>query len=321
MPIYPTAQIAAFLEVAQSSSFTRAAERMRVSQPTVSGLVAALERRVGAELFVRRPRRVELTAAGAALLPHAQRALELAADAAGAVDRAAARRRVRLWLAAGEALATYVLPPAVAELRRRLPRLDTGFVVGDEARVLQAVRSGEADAALLTDRTSAADLTFEPFGADPWVAVAAAPPRDGDPPTGAPLRLADLAGRTLVVRGAASIDRRELERLLSERGVRPAGRLEAHSLEAVKRCVEAGLGVGVVPELAVRRELDGGTLRLLELDEPSLRFELRLAWRGGESAPAAAGALLAVLRESWADRGGATPPSAGAGRRPGSRGG
>lgn len=295
IPIYPTTQIRAFIEVAHTSSFTRAAERMHVSQPTVSGLVAALERRTGTPLFVRRPRRVELTASGAALLPHAERALALAAEAAAAVDRASARRRVRLWVAAGEALTTYVLPPAVAELRRRLPRLDTGFVVGDEARVLQALRSGEADAALLTERTAPADLVREPFGEDVWVAIAS----PQEPVAVEPLELADLAGRVLVVRGAATVDRRELDRVLAEAGVRPAGRLEAHSLEAVKRCVEAGLGVGVVPLMAVRRELAAGVLRRLPMRVPPLRFELDLAWRAGEPAPAAAAAFLDVLRATW----------------------
>jgi len=268
---------------------------MHVAQPTVSGLVRSLERRMGVELFVRRPRRVELTAAGAALLPHAERALELAAAAAAAVDRASARHRVRLWVAAGEALATHVLPPAVAELRRRLPRLDTGFVVGDEARVLQAVRSGEADVALVTERTAPPDLVLERFGSDVWVVIAG----PAEPAPAAPLELADLAGRVLVVRGAATVDRRELERVLAERGVRPAGRLEAHSLEAVKGCVESGLGIAIVPAMAVRRELAAGLLRELPMSRPPLRFELCLARRAGEPPPAAAAPLLAVLRETW----------------------
>ncbi len=158
MPIYPTAQLAALVEVAAAGSFTRAAERLGVSQPTVSGAVRALEQRVGTPLLVRAPRSVRLTAAGRALLPHAERALVLAAEAETALDRAVAGDRLRLWVSGGEALATYVLPPAIAELRKRLPSLDVGFVVGDEARVLSALRSGEVDAALLTARTDPGDL-------------------------------------------------------------------------------------------------------------------------------------------------------------------
>ena len=158
MAMYPTAQLRAFVEVAAEASFTRAAERLDISQPTASQLVRSLEKRVGAPLFVRGSRRVELTAAGRALLPHAERALALDAEAEAAVDRAASVERARLWVAAGEALATYVLPPALADLKHRLPRLEAGVIVGDVARILSALRSGEADAVLLTEHTAPADL-------------------------------------------------------------------------------------------------------------------------------------------------------------------
>ncbi|HYX86932.1 MAG TPA: LysR family transcriptional regulator, partial [Gaiellales bacterium] len=119
MAMFPTAQVRAFTEVAAAAGFTRAAEAMGVTQPTVSQLVRALEARVGTPLFVRGGRHVVLTAAGSALLPHAEAALRLAADADAAVDRAASAEWARLAVSAGEALATYLLPPAVARIRRR----------------------------------------------------------------------------------------------------------------------------------------------------------------------------------------------------------
>src|SRR5437660_3712410 len=121
MSLYPTHQLRAFVEVAAQGSFTRAAERLGVSQPTASQLVRTLEDRIGTPLFVRRPRRIELTPAGRALLPHAEQALALDAEAQEAVDRAQIDERTRLLVGAGEALATYVLPTAVAKLKQRLP--------------------------------------------------------------------------------------------------------------------------------------------------------------------------------------------------------
>ncbi|MGZ4431623.1 MAG: LysR family transcriptional regulator [Gaiellales bacterium] len=291
MPIYPTAQLEAFVEVAAQAGFTRAAERLGVSQPTVSQLVRSLEARLGTPLFVRGPRRVELTAAGRALLPHAERALELAAEAEAAVNRAAAAQRARLWVGAGEALATYVLPPAVARLRRRLPRREAGFVVGDVARVLSALRSGEVDAALVTEHTAPPDLELVPFGSTRTVLITSS----GESAATRPMRLAELAERVLVVRDPGTVNRREIDQLLAEAGVEPAGRLEASSLEAVKRCVEAGLGVAIVPGIAVRRELEFGTLRerLLRPAPPPIR--LCIAWRRGEAPLPAVRALRGVL--------------------------
>jgi DNA-binding transcriptional LysR family regulator len=295
MSMYPTVQLRTLVEVAAAGSFTRAAERLGVSQPTVSGAVAALEQRIGTPLLVRARRGVTLTAAGRALLPHAERALVLAADAEAAVDRAVAGERLRLSVAAGEALATYVLPAALARLRERMPSLDAGFVVGDVARVLSALRSGEVDAALITGHTVSADIEARKFGHERLVLVAP----ESEPEPQRPLQLADLGGRVLVVRDRGTVNRRQVDRLLQEAGVEPASRLEACSLEAVKRCVEAGLGVAVVPEMAVAQELRLGMLRELPVKPPVAELELCLAWRRGERPAPAVSALLEELRRSW----------------------
>ncbi len=291
--MYPTAQLRALVEVAATGSFTRAAEALGVAQPTVSGAIAALEGRVGAPLLVRARRGVTLTAAGRALLPHAQRALALAADAEAAVDRAVAGERLRLWVAAGEALATYVLPDALARLRERMPSLEAGFVVGDVARVLSALRAGEVDAALVTGETLTADIQSAGFGRTRLVAVGSA----WEPPRTQPLAAADLRERTLVVRDRGTVNRGQVDRWLERAGVQPAARLEAFSLEAVKHCVEAGLGLAIVPDLAVAHELELGTLRQLPLAGPELELELCLAWRRDERPAPAVTALLDVLRE------------------------
>jgi len=218
--------------------------------------------------------------------------LALAGEAEAAVERAASEERTRLWLAAGEAIATYTLPPALARLRQRLPRLDARVVVGGEARILTALRSGEADAALLTEHTSPPDIERVTYARGRTALIAAA----DEPPSDRPLELRDLADRVLVVRDRDTINRREVDGALALAGVEPAGRLEASSLEAVKRCVEAGLGVAIVPAIAVVRELEVGTLRELPMRRPALEFDFALAWRRGEPPAATVTALLDELR-------------------------
>ncbi len=301
--MYPTAQLQALVEVAAAGSFTRAAERLGVSQPTVSGSVRSLEQRVGTPLLIRAPRSVRLTPAGRALLPYAERALVLAAEAEHALDRAVAGSRLRLYVSGGEALATYVLPPAIARLQQRLPSLDVGFVVGDEARVLSALRLGEVDAALLTEHTDPGDLDTARFGTGRTVLIARPGPSDDDPRL-----LADLSRHVLVQRDQGTINRRELDRLLSDAGVEPAGRLEAFSLEAVKSCVEAGLGLAIVPGIAVQLELDAGRLREIKLEDrdPLLSWDFVVGWRRGEEPGRAVTELVTELRATSTHKGSAT---------------
>jgi DNA-binding transcriptional LysR family regulator len=298
--IVATRRLEAFLAVVEHAGFSRAADRLGISQPTVSQLVGALERAVGAPLLVRERGAVRPTPAGRALVPHATRLLadaEAAAEAVAAADRDA-RRHLRV--AAGEALATHVLPPAVAALKARLPGLVATFVVGDEARTIEAVRSGEVDAALLTDRSETRDLAAHDYAPGRLVLVAApgsAATRRGR------LAAGDLADLTLVVRDAGTVNRREVEQMLASAGVEPASRLVASSLEAVKRCVEAGLGVTVVPSIAVVRELEEGRLVEVPLDVDGLDYRFRLCTRQGEALPPPVAALLDILRA------GPPPPS------------
>ncbi len=282
--IIPTRRLVAFLAVLEHGGVSRAAERLGVRQPTVSGLIRSLERDIGTDLFVPARRTAAADGRGhgarAARRPRCCAAVEEAGEAVARADRDARRH---LSIAAGEALATHVLPPAVAQLRERLPGLTVEFVVGDEARVVEALRSGEVDAALLTDRTEARDLEMHDYAPGRLVLVAAPTHRLVGRPR---IAWRDLARETLVVRDAGTVNRREVEQMLTAAGVAPRARLVASSLEAVKRCAEAGLGVTVVPNIAVERELAEGLLVELALDAPGLDYRFILATRRGETAAA-----------------------------------
>ncbi|WP_205695877.1 LysR family transcriptional regulator [Conexibacter sp. SYSU D00693] len=284
------ARLRAFLAVADRGSFTAAARVLGVSQPTVSSHVAALERRAGAPLVERSRAGARLTPAGEALRPHAAALLAEAEAAGAAVERAVAPERRHLRLGGGEVLTTHVLPPALARLRARLPSLLVDVLAGDEATVVDALRQGRVDGALLTDRAPAAGLVVEPFARDALVCLL---------PAGHPLaerdrvRLTDLRRETLVVRHAGAVDRREVDALLAARSITPAARLVAGTAEGVRRSVSAGLGVGLVPGVATAGA-DQGTVPRPLAGAP--RFTYALATLP-TNRPPLADALLAALRE------------------------
>jgi LysR family transcriptional regulator, putative pyruvate carboxylase regulator len=146
---------------------------------------------------------------------------------------------------------------------------------------------------LLTEHTAPADLESMVYARGRTVLIAAA----DEPVPERPLEVADLAERTLVVRDAGTVNRREIDSLLERASVRPAGLLEASSLEAVKRCVEVGLGVAIVPSIAVERELELGVLREVPMTRPAMEFGFCLAWRKGEEPAPPVRMLLERLRD------------------------
>lgn len=292
------ARLRAFLAVVEHGGFSRAAAALGVTQPTVSSLVAALERRVGSPLVVRSRSGTTPTPAGAALVPHAERLLAVAEEAVRAVDAASSAGRRRLAVAGGEALVTNLLPPALAELRGRLPRLTVTLRAAEPGRALAELRSGEVGCVLMSVAAAPDDVAMTPVADDTLVLVGSA---DG-PSAVTPVPLAEvLAGATLVVREAGRADRAEIDALLRQTGVEPAERMVVAGLEAALRAVEAGLGVAMLPGVAVRRELADGRLRAVPVTTPLPRLTYGVGVRrGGPQDP-----VVAALTRILVRRGGA----------------
>ncbi|HWH15342.1 MAG TPA: LysR family transcriptional regulator [Miltoncostaeaceae bacterium] len=296
-------RLRAFLAVVEAGGFSRAAIRLGVRQPTVSSLVAALERRAGAPLLVRSRAGVRLTPAGEALLPHAQRLMATAEEARRAVDAAVSRGRRRLAVAGGEALVTHLLPPALARLRRTLPRLAVTVRAAEPARALADLRAGEVSCVLaaLAGGGAPDDLETARVGEDRLVLVGP-PGEEGDL---AAVPLADaLRGRTLVVREAGRADRAETEAVLRTTAAAPADRLVVAGLGAAVACVAAGLGRALLPGIAAREAVAAGRVRVVATAEvlPALVYALcaRPAAPGGRPDPLV-GALAAALRAAAPD--------------------
>jgi DNA-binding transcriptional LysR family regulator len=285
-----------FAEVARQGSVTRAARRLGLQQPTVSHRLAALEREVGAPLFERLGTGLALTAAGEALLPYASQLPAIAGDALQAARRAAGLAAARLHLGCAETPATYLLPDRLRELRRRHPELEVRLTVGNAARVLAVTVSGDVDLAVLTDRERHPSLRGETFLHDRFVVIVAA-----DDPWHERSRVAvpDLATRRLLVREQGAGTRAFVDAALRTAAVHPAEMLEVASLEALKRMAEAGVGVAVVPRIAVEREAAEGRLHALELDAPDNRLAYRLL-RHKDKPPAPG---VALFREVMGLRG------------------
>lgn len=285
-------RLRAFLAVAERGGFTRAAETLGVTQPTVSSLVAGLERSVGAPLLTRSRAGTRLTPAGEAFAPHARRLLAVADEARRAASGAVSGERRHLAVAGGEALVTYALPPAIARLRRRLPRLEVTLTAADPAGAMAALRAGEVACAAAARTAVPADAVFRPVGRDALTLIA--PP--GHPLAGRrPVRLGRLSGETLVVREEGRADRAQLEGLLRDAGVSPAGRVVVTGLEAVKRAVAAGLGVAVVPGLSAADDIAAGRLAVVRVSGGLPAVEWGLAMPSNRDIHPLAEALLREL--------------------------
>lgn len=299
-------QLSSFEAVARFGHFTRAAEELFLSQPSLSRQIASLERELGTTLFHRGPAAVSLTQAGEVLLPIARRMLGDARSVREQMDELAGLRRGRVRLGAPPTLCVSLVADVLAAFRTDYPGVDLHITEAGSASLASAMHEGALDLALLVTRgpePAIAGTELIPLLFEELVVVSAAgvplpmPPGESGTRAGADLTLADLAQIPQVAFNRTYDLRTALEAAFSAHGLSPTIAVEGAEMDAVLRFVERGLGVAVVPAMVV---IDRPALRSTRLVQPALARTVNLARRTDVALSAAAAVMQQVLFETVA---------------------
>jgi DNA-binding transcriptional LysR family regulator len=259
--------IRTFAAVAQLLSFHRAGEALHAAQSTVSARVAILEEELEVRLFERLGRRVSLTEAGKRMLDYARKMLDLE-DEARAWVTGESESRGSLSVRVPESLCAYRMGGVIRRFRERFPRVSLSFTACTLADLDKDLRRGVTDLAfLMLDSIRAGDLVVEALGVERLVLVAAPGHRLAGRESVGP---DDLRGETLVLSKADCSYRKLFESLLSDKGVATAAGVEFSSAAALRGCVMGGVGVSLLPELAVRADVAAGRFCVLPWAEGEL---------------------------------------------------
>ncbi|WP_409061155.1 LysR family transcriptional regulator [Streptomyces sp. SYP-A7185] len=287
-------QLLYFVAVAETRHFTRAAEQVHVSQPSLSQQVRALEKELGAELFSRARGNIALTDAGEALLPLARRILADADTARIEVQELAQLRRGRIRLGATPSVCTGLLPEVLRAFHDRHPGIQLLLEEGGSHDLVRELARGALDLAVVVlplPSPSPALTTVELLRED--LVVVSSP--DARPFGGKAVRVADLQRERLVM-FRHGYDLRELTvAACRAEGFEPEFAVEGGEMDAVLGFVRAGLGVAVVPRMVAERA--GPGLRMAPLARPTLHRTIALAHRSDVAPPRAARELQRMLLE------------------------
>ncbi len=289
-------QLQVFRAVCETLSYSRAAEEMSLTQPAVSLQIRQLEELVGQPLFEYVGKKLYLTDAAEAL----QRA---STDIFGRLDsldmqlsdlQGSLQGQLNL---AVESSAKYVTPHLFAAFKRLHPEVSLQLVVVNHAQAVKRLSVSRDDLLIMSQVPTDMDLEFMPFLNNPIIAVA---PPEHPLCRAATLSLQDLTGYPLLVREPGSGTRRAGEDYLRQKRAHFAQTIQVASLDALRECVVAGLGLALLPRHAVHLELASG--RLCEL--PVVELPLYRSWcvvhsRGKRLSPVAQ-AFFAFLREERA---------------------
>ncbi|HXH81770.1 MAG TPA: selenium metabolism-associated LysR family transcriptional regulator, partial [Candidatus Tectomicrobia bacterium] len=286
-------QLEAFLAVARERSFSVAARRIHLSQPTLSEHVAELERELGAKLFVRTARGVGLTEAGRVLETYAARAVATIGDARRAMEELDGLQRGFLEIGASTTPGIYLLPGVVAAFRASYPGITLRLDIGNSRTIEERVQTNELDLGIVGGHELAAGERCLAAGIDDELFLVV-PPRHRWARSRA-LAPARLAEEPLLLREEGSATRRVTERALQQAGIAYRAGMELGHTEAIKQAVMAGLGVAFLSVYAIRREVDRGDLVALRLQRPRIQRHFHVIHNEGRLLTASARAFMAAL--------------------------
>jgi LysR family cyn operon transcriptional activator len=266
-------QLRYFLAVAECGNFTRGAEKVAISQPSLSVQIAALEEELGAPLFDRLGRHVALTEAGRLFRDHAQRVIREMELAAQSVRGLTGAEQGRLVVGALSTVNSYLIPPLVCRFKQRFPQVHLQVHAQPSSTIEEAVAANRLDLGLCllpvtNDRLITSRLFTETL-------VLVSPP---DVHLSAKrLRMRDLATLPLVLLPSDYCLRKMIEAECADVGVRPQVSVEMASPEGILEAVKQGAGMTILPELFVRHRIRGTVLRVIELYDPVPRHDVGVA--------------------------------------------
>jgi DNA-binding transcriptional LysR family regulator len=289
-------QLRYFVTVAEELHFGRAAARLHMTQPPLSQAIAALEEQLGAALFLRNRRTVELTPAGAALLPEARRMLMDAAALPELVRRAASGEAGRLALAFITSADYSVLPPFLRRYSERYPSVHLTLQEATSDVQVEALLRGHVDAGLLIPPLpdkALAELDYMRVLDEPLILCA--PAGLALPPNDAPVLLQDLPHLPLIIfpREISPALHDAILSCFRAAGITPAIGQQAIQMQTIVSLVSAGMGLALVPQSVSNLMRPGVEYRALA--DPTPRVETGIAWRRDNSSPVLKG-FLELLR-------------------------
>jgi DNA-binding transcriptional LysR family regulator len=292
-------------EVAYRGSFSAAAAALSYTQSAVSQQIAALEAETGMKLLERHPRGVTLTAAGQTLVGHAEGILARLEAAEASLAAIAGLRGGRLRVASFPTAGATLLPLAIATFRASYPDVELTLAEGEPEAIVPRLRAGELDLALLFEFAGetplSEDMTRTELLEDP---MHLALPREHPLADRQRIRLEDLEADAWVQTSRASPCARHVVRSCHAAGFEPNVAFESDDYQTVQGLVAAGVGVALIPKLALSVVREDIAIRSLS-PSPPVRQVIAAAPAGARLVPAAP-AMLGILEEIARDVGAAS---------------
>jgi DNA-binding transcriptional LysR family regulator len=286
-------QLRTFQAVAQTRSFTRAADVVHLTQPGISKHIKQMEEHYGVPLFDRLGKKVALTQAGEILFEATQEIMASITAAEQRIQELKGLHGGKLVLGASFPIGIYVLPAILAAFRKQCPAVEVTLDISLSEKIVTETLANKLDLGLVSHEVHDPRLFAREFMTDELIAIA---PSGHGWASKNQIRPQDLVGETFLVAARGAGTRAVVEERLKEKGIVLKSVLDFGNTEGVKRAVEVGLGVSIQSKCVVQREIAAGSLAGSSLAGMDANLEYFYICRKDKHLSNAAKAFLALLQ-------------------------
>ncbi|WP_102336098.1 LysR family transcriptional regulator [Salimicrobium jeotgali] len=269
-------QLEVFVTVAELENFSRAAERLHMTQPAVSQYIKVLEKSMDARLFDRSNKYVRLTQAGKIVYHHAKEIIGLYTSMHALIDDLTNKASGTISIGASYTYGEYVLPEVLKRLKEEALEITPSVTIGNTKEICKLISDYRLDIGIVEGEVNDENITVEPFETDELYVVSSPESltsREGN------FSPEELEGKTWIVREEGSGTRRISEKFFSSAGIRPVSRLEFGSTQLIKEAVEAGLGITLLSRWTFKKEVKAGDLAIVNVEGLPVQREFSLISR------------------------------------------
>lgn len=288
-------QLNVFYEVAKAKSFTAAAEKLYLTQPAVTLQIQNMEEYYKTKLFEHAGKQIVLTHAGKVLFDFAEKIFDLARLAEEAIADFRRLDRGVLKIDAAFTFADYYLPILLEAFYKKYPRIALQVHTGNTSQIIENTLLHRNDIAFVAYRPETDKLVAKEFISDRLVGVVSL---DHKFARRGSIALKELNGEFLILREQGSSPRKILDEVLKTKGVSPQIVMESGSTSAIKRAVEAGMGMAILSHQAVKREILTGVFKELHFSDAEISYQFFLIHHRDKYLSTLLKAFLEVATES-----------------------
>ncbi len=262
-----------FVAVADCGKMRAAAERLHISQPSVSQAVRELESYYNIKLFERLSQRIYITETGKKLLPYARHIIDSFETMEGFINDTSAGNVIRLG--GSVSVGTRLLPPMIKSLENEVPDVDVCVIVDNTAAIEGKIQRSELDIAVVEGIVRSDELVKKDIYDDELVLVVGPEHELFNHPG---IKLKELTKHALISRESGSVERNQFEQFLLEHDIKMKNKWSCSNTETIKKAVLNGEGIAILSRMVIEKEIAAGEVRVLNVENTRMKRKIKLIY-------------------------------------------